>query len=948
MNKEHSKKSFFSSPRFLSLIWGIILMTLSVIAATGKTPVGGFLTYILAFLFGLFYPLLLVLLFLFGLRLAISGKGFSFSGKGAIGTGIFLIFVVALCLGSLPILFSNKDLRITDLTYVYSSRFSAFSNHLFEVDSFADLGSLGGGFLGLFFVLLLGSMWGGIGDAIFFALLLLFSLILLLYQPILSFVAKSKAKAKEIISYSSPNEKKKKSRRERREDEKARRISEALGTANPYSQGGFQSANSMADRSQNDFASIRQAEDRVGITREQKRPAVQESYVSKAEAPVKPEESYLPRPSYMPKTDTGCFSRAARSADASTTEMPNAYTEEGPYAESDKAALRSFIPSRPRPIETAPVIDTIPVPSSQQEAPIPEREEQPMEEAETNKDSSFQSSFSPAHRYEEETHDFVLPDTSPESQSAASSDPAPKEERKSPKAIQAEIDAAYFRKKAEEKLQQARAKKALQEQKKASLMQFVSIRPRKYDYALPREDLLTEIHDDKYKVNQEAGFEKAKIISKVFGEFNFPAKVVSITVGASVTRLNVKTDPGVRVDKLSSLGEEIQIALRGDKSVRIETVVEGKDTSGIELKNEAPMAVSFYGAYKEIEKDTKEKLLLPIGKDISGNMITFPLDDMPHLLIAGTTGSGKSVLVHCMIMTLIMRNYPSELKLMLIDPKQVEFAKYNMEPHLYCPVISESQSAINGLEKLCGEMDRRYTLFRQNGVVKMSEYNARRAGNESRMEALPNVVCVIDEFADLMQTGGDAVASSVQRLCQKARACGIYLIIATQRPSKDVIPMVIKANIACRIALSCSSQVDSRVILDENGAETLVGKGDLLFKCPGRKSLIRCQSPFISNEDMDRVLGYIKQNAGTPSYDPDFLDLAPKDDKEEDNSPLSPEEVYAEIADYVETTGTCSKQSIMENFYLSSSKATMNLLQLEQDGIITRLPDSTYSVIRRK
>jgi DNA segregation ATPase FtsK/SpoIIIE-like protein len=732
---------------------------------------------------------------------------------------------VALCLGSLPILFSNKDLRITDLTYVYSSRFSAFSNHLFEVDSFADLGSLGGGFLGLFFVLLLGSMWGGIGDAIFFALLLLFSLILLLYQPILSFVAKSKAKAKEIISYSSPNEKKKKSRRERREEEKARRISEALGTADPYSQGGFQSANSMADRSQNDFASIRQAEDRVGITREQERSAVQESYVPKAEAPVKPEESYLPRPSYMPKTDTGCFSRAARSADASTTEMPNAYTEEGPYAESDKAALRSFIPSSPRPAEDKPAMDSIPVPSSQQEEPIPEREE----------------TFGRCGR---EASGFFFPVLLLPLPANAKKKPMISFFRIPPTRISPLPLLLLPRRKSGRVRRQSRRKSMPLTSGRRPKKSFSRQEQRKHSRSRRRQalcslspsvqgntimpflgrTLLTEIHDDKYKVNQEAGFEKAKIISKVFGEFNFPAKVVSITVGASVTRLNVKTEPGVRVDKLSSLGEEIQIALRGDKSVRIETVVEGKDTSGIELKNEAPMAVSFYSAYKDIEKDTKEKLLLPIGKDISGNMITFPLDDMPHLLIAGTTGSGKSVLVHCMIMTLIMRNYPSELKLMLIDPKQVEFAKYNMEPHLYCPVISDSQSAINGLEKLCGEMDRRYTLFRQNGVVKMSEYNARRAGNESRMEALPNVVCVIDEFADLMQTGGDAVASSVQRLCQKARACGIYLIIATQRPSKDVIPMVIKANIACRIALSCSSQVDSRVILDENGARN-----------PGRK-----------------------------------------------------------------------------------------------------------------
>ena len=186
------------------------------------------------------------------------------------------------------------------------------------------------------------------------------------------------------------------------------------------------------------------------------------------------------------------------------------------------------------------------------------------------------------------------------------------------------------------------------------------------------------------------------------------------------------------------------------------------------------------------------------------------------MLVAGTTGSGKSVLIHSMIMTLIMRTYPSQVKLMLIDPKQVEFIRYADESHLFCPVISKPESAILALKKLCHEL---------------------------QYENMPYVVTVIDEFADLMQTGGNEVTRYVTRIAQKARACGIHLIIATQRPSKDTVPMIIKANVPCRIGLSCSSQIDSRVILDENGAETLLGKGDLLFKCPGKKSLIRAQSP---------------------------------------------------------------------------------------------------------
>jgi S-DNA-T family DNA segregation ATPase FtsK/SpoIIIE len=344
------------------------------------------------------------------------------------------------------------------------------------------------------------------------------------------------------------------------------------------------------------------------------------------------------------------------------------------------------------------------------------------------------------------------------------------------------------------------------------------------------------------------------------------------------------------------------------------------------------MAVPFREAFRVIEENTKDNLLLPIGKDINGKIVSFPLNDMPHLLVAGTTGSGKSVLVHCMIMTLIMRNYPSQLKLMLIDPKQVEFAKYNLEPHLFCPVISDANQAITALRKLCDEMDRRYKVLAQSGCVKMSEYRDKRKGHESTMEEIPDVVCIIDEFADLMQTGGDQVANYVQRISQKARAAGVYLIIATQRPSKDVIPMVIKSNIACRIGLSCSTRVDSQVVLDEPGAETLLGKGDLLFKCPGKKSLIRAQSPFISNKDMDTVLSYLKEKAGDPNYDPDFLDLEVKEDPD-DGIPSS-EDLYEQVKDFVMKTGIVSKSALMRNLSLTYTKADQFLGRLRQEGIV--------------
>ncbi len=321
--------------------------------------------------------------------------------------------------------------------------------------------------------------------------------------------------------------------------------------------------------------------------------------------------------------------------------------------------------------------------------------------------------------------------------------------------------------------------------------------------------------------------------------------------------------------------------------------------------------------------------------DISGNIITSPLNKMPHLLIAGTTGSGKSVLVHSMIMTLIMRNYPSQMKLILIDPKQVEFIRYQECSHLFCPVISQPEKAVLALKKLVDEMNRRFTVFSKYKAPNIEGYNKIRKGQEALMEEMPYLVCVIDEFADLMMTGGKDVVSNVQKIGQKARAAGIHMIIATQRPSKDTVPMMIKANVPCRIGLSCSAQVDSRVILDENGAETLLGRGDLLFKDPGKKSLVRAQSPFLSDEEIDSVLAYVKEKAGDPVYDQAFLEL--EDDEEEDPNveEVDPQKrLYDDIKDFVIHTGITSKESIIRNFQVTSSKADNYLATMVSEDVL--------------
>lgn len=388
-------------------------------------------------------------------------------------------------------------------------------------------------------------------------------------------------------------------------------------------------------------------------------------------------------------------------------------------------------------------------------------------------------------------------------------------------------------------------------------------------YPLPPISLLEDhIEYGKYEINNKSCYAKQEKINQFFNDYKIDARVESYTIGPSVTRFNIRTSPGVKISTMANRVEELQMYLRGDKSVRVETVVEGRDTSGIEVGNAEPMTVPFKSVYNKLSQ-INDTMTIALGTNIDGEIVTCKLDDLPHLLVAGTTGSGKSVFIHSIIMSLIMRNYPHQLRLILIDPKKVEFTKYQNIPHLYCRIVDDIVQATAILGELVSEMERRYTLLSTNACVNLKEYRKKREENPNLLD-LPNIVCIIDEFADLMSQDSDDVELSVQRLAQKARACGIYLIIATQRPSVKVITGDIKANIPARVALSVSSQIDSRTILDEIGAETLVGKGDLLARIPGHKSLIRVQSPYVSNDEITRITTYLTKFGGLPRFDQRF------------------------------------------------------------------------------
>ncbi len=969
----YEKPSPHSLRGWVYICIGLILVFLAIIGATGKTVLGSLVVYCLAFLFGMFYPFALVAMVVFGIRMVVSRKLFPLKGQSLIWGGIILTIIGVLAFGSFSgFALPTGKVEFTSLNSIYADKMLSFAVSPWQIESYESLSCLGGGYLGLFMLTVLGSIWNVVGDAIFFSVVLLLGVILLVFRPVRGLIRAIRDGKRSKIDYSSPYQPKKHknnpylNRHINGEDipleetpAPSNNLAPTASATAPFNndwsgmeQGSFTPVDgsvynpNMADsygetaaKVEEDFHPAKQTKQ---MEQPQNQPKVEESNFKTVSTP-EPSPAFVPvsqgkpteqsRPSYQPEpgftatkiqtNDDDPFQSAytpLREEDdlSSKTQSFSANTPKKeqsiPLQEEDYSDNVSGVWNNNARVEEQPSLDVSPEPAF-----VPTPDPIPPRPARTGEFTVSVAS--------------VKPEPAPE--------PVPEIKPLTEDEIEQQKEREYFAMKQQRQASALLAKKHAKDEKIASLMKYVSDVPKEYYYQLPNNLLLEEIDDSaKMEKNTESAQEKANIINKVFDEFAVKAKATTFTIGASVTRFNVETEHGEKADKIANLTSEFQRALNGDMSVRVETVVQGRSTSGIEVGNIAPMAVSFKDMFIDIERDKEHPLLLPIGKDISGEIITFPLNKMPHLLVAGTTGSGKSVLIHSMIMTLIMRTYPSQVKLMLIDPKQVEFIRYTDESHLFCPVISKPESAILALKKLCDEMDRRFAVLSKCRCANLEDYNDIRRGHESQYENMPYIVTVIDEFADLMQTGGNEVTRYVTRIAQKARACGIHLIIATQRPSKDTVPMIIKANVPCRIGLSCSSQIDSRVILDENGAETLLGKGDLLFKCPGKKSLIRAQSPFISNRDIHTVLEYVREKAGDPNYDPDFLDLEVEKEEEEVSNPDG--DLYSDIREFVIHTGITSKTSIMRSFQVSSLKADQFLVRLQSESIICLGPNGKY------
>ena len=456
----------------------------------------------------------------------------------------------------------------------------------------------------------------------------------------------------------------------------------------------------------------------------------------------------------------------------------------------------------------------------------------------------------------------------------------------------------------------------------------------KHAYKLPSMSLLDEPKPTSGKVNSNDFIRSNKgILERVLKEFGFNAQVVEIHIGPAVTQYELHVSAGTKLSKIVSLNKEIALALAA-KDVRIQAPIPGKNTIGIEIPNQsvAPVKIKEILSSKAME-NSKGGIVVALGKDIMETSMTCDLTKMPHMLIAGSTGSGKSVCTNTIITSILMRYRPDEVKLILVDPKQVELSNYNGVPHLICPVVTNPKKASAVLQKVVSEMDKRYNLFADEHVKKIDDYNEKMQKNGGTK--MPYWVVIIDEMADLMIAARKEVEDSIMRITQLARAAGIHLITATQRPSTDVITGVIKANIPSRIAFAVASQIDSRTILDSPGAEKLLGKGDMLYLPMGQNTPVRIQGCFVSDSEVAKVIDYVCKEQ-VAQYD----DSLTKEEVVDDHNPISGDKedyedpLYDQIVEFAISTGKISASLVQRRFRLGYNRAARVIDLLEERGII--------------
>ena len=458
-------------------------------------------------------------------------------------------------------------------------------------------------------------------------------------------------------------------------------------------------------------------------------------------------------------------------------------------------------------------------------------------------------------------------------------------------------------------------------------------------YKKPPLSLLDPIKSTDQSTDRDLIKKNTQVLQSTFKSFGVKVIIKKAILGPTITRYEIQPAVGVKVSRIVNLADDLALALAA-KDIRIEAPIPGKPFIGIEVPNRATSVVSFKDVMEHQDsKAKKDPMNVPLGKDVTGSTISANLAKMPHLLIAGSTGSGKSVAINTILASILMKARPEDVKLVLIDPKMVELSVYNGVPHLLIPVVTDAKLASNALRKVVKEMERRYKLFAAGGVRNMGEYNQKVAENNQdkskpAMKPLPYILVVVDELSDLMMVGGHDVEGAIVRLGQMARAAGIHMILATQRPSVDVITGLIKANVPSRISFAVSSGVDSRTILDQTGAEKLLGRGDMLYMPIGASKPERIQGAYIASDEVERVIDWVKKQQKV-DYDETMIPKKGESSSASDNGNDEPEdEFYNQAVDLVRRQQTASVSMLQRRFRIGYNRAARIVDEMEAKGIV--------------
>ena len=466
----------------------------------------------------------------------------------------------------------------------------------------------------------------------------------------------------------------------------------------------------------------------------------------------------------------------------------------------------------------------------------------------------------------------------------------------------------------------------LEDTKKLLSQIEIGERDKPKDWKFPPIDILQKPPKKKREINEAEIDKKIKVLLEKLKYFKIEGDVVKYYVGPVVTTFEFKPLPHIKVSKILSLQDDLAMALKA-KSIRIQAPIPGKDVVGIEIPNEKQEIIYLREILEsDIFKKAKSPLTLAVGKDIVGAPFVTDLAKLPHLLIAGTTGSGKSVGINSMILSLLYRNSPDELKFVMIDPKTLEFSMYENIPHLLTPIVTDPKKAITALNAMVKEMERRYKLMAKARVKNIENYNKKAE------EKLPYIVIIIDELADLMMTSGKDVEYSIARLAQMARASGIHLIVATQRPSVDVVTGLIKANLPSRISFKVGQKIDSKVILDQFGAESLLGRGDMLFTPPGITGLIRLHAPFASEEEIEKIVEFLKSQREV-EYDNSIINTIESEVEEGDLDEV--DELFEEAKNIILKEKRTSISYLQRRLQIGYNRAANIIEQMERKGILS-------------